>query len=230
MQTNETNAYGVLEAIVRARRSCRAFQPDAVPRKDIERVLELARRSPSDCNIQPWHIYLVEGKRLDTLREALYAEAAAEAPSSADIGPIERYCGEFLERRRDCGWSLYGAVGIQRGDRNASRRQALENYRFFGAPNAAFLTSHASTGERGIFDAGIYLGNLLLAMEAAGLAAVPQAAIAFRAGTVRRLVPIPEEQRLICAVAFGYAKPDHPANGFRVGRAPLDQSAVFVEG
>lgn len=229
MQIDETDAYRALEAIVRARRSCRAFLPTPVPRKDVERIFELAQRSPSDCNIQPWHVYLVEGHRLDAIREALHAEAVAEAPSSADIGPIERYSGEFLERRRDCGWSLYGALGILRGDREASHRQALENYRFFGAPNAAFLTSHASTGERGIFDTGIYLGNLLLAMEAASVAAVPQAAIAFRAGTVRRFIPIPGEQRLICAVAFGYARRDHPVNLFRLGRAPLEESVTFVD-
>jgi nitroreductase len=229
MQNKERSSYQALETIIQARRSCRAFLPKPVPRTDIERVLELAQRSPSDCNIQPWHIYVVEGRLLDEIKEALYAEEVAGIAYSYDVKPIENYSSQFLERKRDCGWSLYGALGIRRGDREASRLQALENYHFFGAPNAAFLTSHVSTGERGIFDAGIYLGHLLLSIEAAGLAAVPQAAIAFRAGTVRQLVHIPDQQRLICAVAFGYAQPDHPANRFRLGRAPLGQNATFIE-
>lgn len=227
-QDQVPSRYQLLEDLVRDRHSCRAFSSKPVARKEIERVFELAQFAPSDCNIQPWHVYLLEGRKLEDLRGALLAEGAADAPISYDVAPIEQYSGPFLERRRNCGWSLYHAVGIEKGDREASRAQALENYRFFGAPNVAFLTSHKSTGQRGVFDTGIYLGNLLLAMQAVGLAAVPQAAIAFRADVVRRHVAIPEEHRLICALAFGYEQAEHPANAFRLGRAAMAEAVTFV--
>lgn len=228
MQIEEPNSYQLLEKLVRGRHSCRAFSSRPVGQKEIERAFELAQCAPSDCNIQPWHVYLLDGQKLEELRAALYSQAASDTPLSYDVKPIENYSGSFLDRRRDCGWSLYGAVGVERGDREASRAQALENYRFFGAPNVALVTSHLSTGERGVFDTGIYLGNLLLAMQAVGLAAVPQAAIAFRTSVVRQFVAIPEENRLICAVAFGYKEPGHPANNFRVGRAAISESVTFV--
>ncbi len=147
----------VLEALLSRRHSCRAFQQREVARAIIERVLRAAQRTPSDCNIQPWHVFLVSGTALERLRKAMYERAASGAPPVSDLGPIERYSGAYLERRRECGWSLYGALGIERGDRVASHRQALENFRFFGAPHLALITTHASLGTRAVLDCGAYL-------------------------------------------------------------------------
>jgi hypothetical protein len=58
------------------------------------------------------------------LRNAMYERAASGVPAVADIPPIERYTDIYQERRREWGWSLYRAVGIQRGDRVASHQQA----------------------------------------------------------------------------------------------------------
>jgi len=48
----------VRDAIVR-RVSCRAYQPEPVPRAHLVRILEAARLSPSACNRQPWRFAAV---------------------------------------------------------------------------------------------------------------------------------------------------------------------------
>jgi nitroreductase len=45
--------------LVRARRSCRAYRPDPVPRAHLEAMLEAARLAPSACNRQPWRFVVV---------------------------------------------------------------------------------------------------------------------------------------------------------------------------
>ena len=58
-------ADAALEDWLLARHSCRAFQPQPVPRVTIERILSLAQRTASWCNCQPWQVAITEGAELD---------------------------------------------------------------------------------------------------------------------------------------------------------------------
>lgn len=228
MAATSPTADDVFEAIACNRHSCRRFLPDPLPPEQTQRLMQLAQRAPSDCNTQPWITYLVQGKRLEAFRDSLYRQAVAGFPTDSDIAPIERYEGILLERRRACGWGLYEAVGIRKGDRAASRTQALENFRFFGAPHVALITSEASMGERGVFDAGIYTGYFLLAAHSMGIGAIPQAAISHYSSYLRAELDIPKSHRIITAISFGREDDTHPANAFRTDRAPVEEAVVIA--
>src|SRR5438046_999869 len=73
----------VLEQLLAARYSCRAFKPDPVPRATIERLLNVAQRTASWCNSQPWQVVITSGEETIKFRDAMYASATsggAEAP------------------------------------------------------------------------------------------------------------------------------------------------------
>lgn len=226
--TNEQKLEAFRE-LAHSRHSCRAFQPEPLPADRIEQLLALAQRAPSDCNTQAWKTYVVSGAPLEAFRDALYQRVVSGGKPEFDLAPIEKYEGALLERRRACGWGLYEAVGIMKGDRDASRKQALQNFRLFGAPHLAVITSDASLGERGVFDAGIYLGFFLLAAEALGIGAVPQAAVSHHVGLIREHLGTAPEDRIISVVSFGRKDAEHPANGFRTGRADLAEAAVRIQ-
>ena len=57
------------DEVVRGRRSTRGFLPKPVPKKVLEDVIELAIRSPSSMNTQPWHLHIVTGDALDNIRK-----------------------------------------------------------------------------------------------------------------------------------------------------------------
>jgi hypothetical protein len=59
---------------------------------------------------------ILSGLALDRLRLAMYERALSGASRVFDIANREIY-GLYQERRRECGWALYGAVGVQKGDR-----------------------------------------------------------------------------------------------------------------
>ncbi|MFC7504891.1 nitroreductase, partial [Nocardioides sp. GCM10030258] len=199
--------------------SHRAFRRDPVPRATIEEMFEVARQAPSWCNTQPWHAYVTEGAATERFRTVLSDGPNAEI--NPDIAMPGAYEGVHLERRRESGWQLYEAVGVEKGDRQASARQSAKNFELFGAPHAAVITVDRALGAYGVLDAGIFLGYLLLASEALGVAVIPQAAIATRSPVVREFFDIGDDEAVLLGVSFGWSDEQHPANNYRTSRVDL---------
>jgi nitroreductase len=212
-----------LRKIVERRRSCRAFLPDPVPEEIITAVLETAQHTPSWCNTQPWQLTITSGPATDSFRAALLRHVDRESGQrcGSDFPRPAGYSGERLNRRRECGWTLYESVGVARGDRTASARQARENFTFFGAPHTAVITTPRELGTYGAVDCGLYIATFLYAAESYGLGAIAQAAIAGHSPFVREYLRIPDDHLLLCGLSFGWSDQEHPANSFRTSRASL---------
>lgn len=214
--------FDTLNTLLQDRYSCRAYRPEPVPYATIAQIVQAAGRAPSWCNAQPWNVIVTKGQQTDDFRAAL-VQAAETEDQSPDIPGPEGYSGLHRERRRTCGWQLYDAVGVTKEDRAGSARQAFENFRLFGAPHVAILTSGRELGTYGALDCGGFITAFCLAATALGVASIPQAAVAFYSAAVRRHFEIPEDRLILAAISFGYADPDHPANSFRTERADLSE-------
>ncbi|MFY1709021.1 nitroreductase [Tritonibacter scottomollicae] len=214
------SALSELDQLLSTRHSCRGFRPDPVPRAVITQILDAACKVPSWCNAQPWGLTITSGAETDQLRTALI-EAATAGDHEPDLAFPTRYSGAYQARRRACGWALYEAVGVQKGDREGAARQMMENFSLFGAPHCAILSSPAELGSYGAMDCGGFVAAFTLAAQALGVATIPQAAVASHAPLLRQLYDIPEDRLILCAISFGYEDPDHPANGFRTTRAAI---------
>lgn len=217
----------VVEKLLTRRSSCRGFLPDELPRETIVRLLAAAQRTASWCNSQPWQVTITSGAATAAFREALHAYAASKPPAAPDIPFPSAYVGVYRDRRRDSGFRLYNAVGLERGDEIGRARQSLENFRMFGAPHAAIITSDPALGPYGAVDCGGYVANFLIAAEALGIATVPQAALAYYSDFVRNHLAIPADRHVVCGISFGLADPDHPANGARMPRASLEEAVTW---
>lgn len=218
----------LFNSITQSRRSCRAFRPEPVAQERIEAMLEVAQRSASWCNSQPWQVHIASGEATERLRTALHERAQSNNALNPDLPFPGPYQGVYRDRQREAGWQLYSSVGIAHGDREASARQGMENYRLFGAPHALFLTTPRELGVYGVFDCGIYLGTLLLAAESLGIAMVPQAALASFCPMIREILNIDPGRDIICGASFGFADVEHPANSFRTGRASISDAAHWI--
>ena len=222
-----TGSADVLSNLLDSRYSCRAFLPKEVPREDIERMLRMGQRTASWCNSQPWRVHLTSGEATERLREAVYAQGASGELDPDIAGPAE-YRGEYADRRRNAGYALYNALGIARDDYARRGEQMLENFRFFGAPHVAVVTTDKALGVYGAVDCGGYVANVLLAAESLGIAAVPQAAVPMASTALHRELGIGDDRDIVCAISFGYADEAHPANTCRTDRATLDDTVVWV--
>jgi nitroreductase len=226
---DQTGDAAALHRVMAARRSHRAFTSEPVPQQTIRAILEMAQTTASWCNSQPWKVAVTSGAGTERLRDALYRAASTRGPETTDIPWPREYRGEYKDRRRESGYQLYSALGIERTDRDRQQQQTLENFRFFGAPHVAIIHSDEALGPYGAVDCGGYVTSFLLAATAHGVGSVAQAALGLYPSVLRSELGLGEDRTIVCGISFGYPDPAHPANGFRTSRAPLDQVVDWVE-
>ncbi|OOL33064.1 nitroreductase [Rhodococcus rhodochrous] len=220
--TNKTPA-DVLTTLLEDRRSCRSFLPEAVDRDTIRSIVAAASRTPSWCNTQPWQLIVTEGEETERFRKALSEHIASGPVDQPDFAFPAAYEGEFLARRRECGWQLYESVGIAKGDREASGKQMMKNFSLFGAPHVAIVTTERNLGIYGAVDSGLFVQSFLLAAQSRGIGAVPQAAMASQSPFIREFFGVPDERMILLGISFGYPDPADPINTFRTRRQSVDE-------
>lgn len=214
-------------AIVAQRRSVRGFTSEPVPRPLLHRIFGLAARAPSNCNTQPWQVYVASGEVCERLRERLPA-ALASGEYDMDFEYSGSYDGAYKDRQRDAAARLYAAMGIERGDKAARAAAFARNFSFFGAPHVAFLFLPHPFGLREAADVGMFADALMLAMAAHGVASCPQTALGFNARVVREELDVDPSCKLLFGISFGYEDVAEPANACRIDRAPLGETVHFV--
>jgi nitroreductase len=208
-----------VEHAIRSRKSVRGFLPKPVSVELIERILAVAAYAPSGSNIQPWKVHLLTGDSRDALAEALTRAHYDETPAQREYDYYpQTWRSPYLERRRATGWGLYGALGIAKGDKEASFHQHARNYVFFGAPCVLLFTIDDDLGKGSWLDYGMFLQNIMVAATAHGLATCPQAALANYPDIVKRQLGIPASEVVVCGISLGYEDPDCIANQYRPTR------------
>jgi nitroreductase len=215
----------------RTRRSVRAYRPDPVAPETLREIVALGRHAPSGSNIQPWRVHVLTGAALQRIGSAI--QQAFFADESGHQRDYEYYTDPIVEpylaRRRQCGWGLYGTLGIGRGDREKSRAYRATNYTFFGAPAGLVFTIDRKLEKGSWLDYGMFLQTLMLAARARGLHTCAEASIASYPDVVRRELGIGNEWIVICGMAMGYADPDAVINTFQPPRIALEEYAVFLD-
>jgi nitroreductase len=218
-----------LDLTIRDRRSVRGFFPDRfVPRPLLDEALELAQRAPSNCNVQPWRVFIASGPRCQRLREALVsAIESGEPPSPED--PVDQFPGDYRRLQVECAVALYNEMGIERGDHAGRMKAMLRNFEFFDAPHVAIVTMEHHYGLGVALDVGMYVQTLMLALWARGVASCPQASLRQYHHIIRRELGIRDDLRILCGVSFGYENPSVPANRTRQTREPLATNVVMLD-
>lgn len=216
------------DEVVRERRSTRAFDPSrSVSRDTLRRVLSLAQQAPSNCNAQPWHVYIASGERCAKLRERLLT--AAHSGGAPEENATPAFEGACRARQVACAVELYRAMGVERGDTLGRQAASLRNFEFFDAPHVALLYMDRKFGVGVALDVGAYLQTLLLAFQRFGIATCAQASLRVYASVVQSELAIPEHLQLLCGVSFGYALETAKVNMVRQTRSAIDDCVHFVD-
>jgi nitroreductase len=220
------SARNATEAAILTRRSIRGFLPTPVPRETVEHLLDVAARSPSGTNMQPWRVVALAGDALGR-----FCDGVAEAyVSGAGHGTEWPYYptpmfDPYLARRRKIGWDLYGLLGIKRGDRQRAQAHILRNLHFFGAPVGLVCLIERDLKIGSWLDYGMFLQNIAIAARASGLNTCPMAVFAEYPTTIRRLLGLPDTDMIVCGMALGHEDAAAPANALRTERV---RAGVFT--
>lgn len=218
-------------AAARTRRSIRAYKAHPVPIEIVREIVALGRHAPSGSNIQPWRVHVLTGATLERVGTAIRQAFLNDEPGHRRdydyyTDPIVE---PYLSRRRQCGWGLYGTLGIGRGEREKSKAYRAGNFNFFGAPVGLVFTIDRELEKGSWLDYGMFLQTIMLAARAKGLHTCAEAAIANYPDIVRRELAITRDWIVICGMAMGYADPDAVVNTFQPPRIALDEYAVFLD-
>lgn len=211
-----------------ARSSVRAFRPEPIDRATLVEMFAAAQRAPSWCNIQPWRVVVTEPPKTGELAAAMVAAAKSGLPHAEVPFPLD-YPSPYKERRVACGVALYQAMGIAREDKAARYDAWLRNYGFFDAPHVAVVACDRRLGPYVYIDVGVWLGYVLTAAQALGIATCPMASIAAYPEPLRAQLPIAETDVILFGIALGHADGDAPANRTRTTREPVEANVTFVD-
>lgn len=222
---------------IESRFSCRAFLPDKpVAREQVEEILRTARCAASSTNTQPWKVHVLQGHRRDELVAKVCAahDATQADPSLAvEYGEVDGYypakwVSPYIDRRRHNGWGLYGAVGIEKGEKDKMHAQAQRNYRFFDAPVGLMFTIDRVMGRGSLIDYGMFLQTLMLAARALGLHTCPQAAWNNYAKIVMPFIDADASEMLVCGMSLGYADESALVNTYQTPRETVESFTRWV--
>ncbi len=215
-----------VDAAIESRFSTRAFLPTRVDRSVLEDLLRVASRAASGTNTQPWNVYVLQGASRDTLVEKVCAEhdafradpsLAQQHPEEYDYYP-EKWVSPYIDRRRECGYGLYGVLGIAKGDKDAMHAQHQRNFCFFDAPVGLIFTIERIMGRGSLLDYGMFLQSLMVAARARGLHTCPQAAWNGFAHIVLPHIGAADNEMMVCGMSLGYADTEAVANRFMTTR------------
>ncbi|MBS0968589.1 nitroreductase [Nissabacter archeti] len=214
--------------VVRERHSVRSFLPQPVPEALLRSVLEDAQRSPSNCNTQPWQTHIVSGATRDALSKAILAADDAGQLTPDFSFDTHDFQGIYHDRAKAQGAAYYQAIGVKREAYEQRRDASRRNLEFFGAPHVALLfMPEAGDNVRVAGDIGMYAQTLLLSLTAHGLGGIPQTMLGFYADTIREMLGISPAMKLLFGISLGYPDREHPANQYRIEKAPLEESVIF---
>lgn len=226
-----------VDAAIESRFCARAFLPKPVPRGMLEDILRVASRAPSGTNTQPWKVYVLQGQRRDELvqkvcaaHDAIYQNPELDAQYRADYDYYPRQWVEpYLGRRRHLGWTMYGLLGIAKGEKDKMHAQHQRNFHYFDAPVGLVFTIDRIMGQGSLLDYGMFLQNIMLAARARGLHTCPQEAWSKYTKIVLPHIGAGAEEMMVCSMAIGWADESALVNSFTTEREPVENFTRWVE-
>ncbi len=226
-QASMADTTQVVDSVMRARRSLRAYRSDAVPRALLEDILQVASSAPSNSNTQPWRVHAIAGAPKQTMGDALVAAFRENRlpPSPHFPDPLP---DEHAQRQRDFGATYYQTLGIDIADMAGRARQSEKNFHFFGAPVGLIFTIDRRLAPHSWLDLGLLVQNVMVAAAARGLGTCPQVSFARFHPVIAQHLALTEHELTVCGMSLGYPDPDALVNRMAMPRRDVRAFASFT--
>ncbi|SAL84617.1 nitroreductase [Caballeronia arvi] len=217
----------VVDAIIRSRRAIRFFTEEAVARRVIEDILDVARNAPSNSNTQPWRVHVLTGQRKTALSDAL------RQAHDEDAHPPLRHMPDSLpdvmrSRQEAFGMRYYGALGVAKSDLQARANVTARNFDFFGAPVGMIFSIDSTLTKYSWLDYGIFIQTVMLAARAVGLATCAQVSFARFQKVIAEHLDFPPGHEVVCGMSLGYPDEEAPVNRIDMAREPVRNFSTFL--
>lgn len=210
--------------VVKGRRSIRFFDGKPIDKAILRTIVEEAQWAPSWVNSQPWKVYIATGETLKAIKKDHLAKVQAGENGYSDFKRVPRESfGAFpLKNMLALGETLGAYL---KNDWTAfNDAQGM----LYDCGAAVYITLPKGTPEWAIMDMGGFEQTLMLSAKNQGIDSIPAYEFVKFPDMVRRYLGIPEDEQVAIGVGLGYPT-DHPVNGFRSSRVPLDDMLVIKD-
>jgi len=151
-------------------------------------------------------------------------------PQSREFRTGGAFAGKHRDRQVGVAKQLFGAMGIERDDKEGRQDWVLRGFRQFDAPVCVIITYDRDLRESDdtAFDCGAVATALVNAAWSRGLGTVVNSQGIMQSPVVRDHAGIAEDQVIMKSIALGWPDDGFPANAVVSERRKVDEAAVFV--
>ncbi|WP_174731482.1 nitroreductase family protein [Mesobacillus harenae] len=195
-----------VEEAIETRHSIRRFTEDPIPKKEMSKILELVRLSPSAWNLQPWRLHVViESTLKNKLEEAAYGQK--QVGSAPAVFVVISDMEDVLANLPD---TIHPSIP------EARREEEVSNL-------ASFFNgmSIEERGQWGLTQTNIAFGFLMMAVQGLGYSSVPM--LGFDQQKVKELLDLPEHAKFAGILPVGKAANE----GYPHHRFELEKIVTF---
>jgi len=213
----------IIEAI-KKRKSIRRFKPDPVPEKVIREILEIAVRSPSAMNTQPWEFTVIAGDVIENIRKEHIQKIKEGIPPNTEFNLMEwPRDGIYRDRQVNLAMQLFNLMGIDRKNKKQRTEWVERGFRYFDAPAAILLSlDKALSGIGPALDIGSMMQTICLAALHFNLGTCIENQGVMYPDVVRKWADIPKSRFLVVSIAIGFSDWDFPANKVKSERETVE--------
>ncbi len=219
----------IIEAI-KARKSIRAFKSDPIKKEIMKEILEIATRAPSGTNTQPWEFFVLAGEVLEKIKQANVEHLKSGAPPNPEIKfAISNPDTVYQKRRVELTKQLFQLMEVPRDDMEKRMQWLERGFRFFDAPVVVIISVDRLLSEEGpIIDIGAVMQTICLTALSYGMGTCIEYQGVMYPDVLRQYAGIPENKRILAAIALGFPDWDFPANQIKTDREPLQVNTTWL--
>ncbi|MFC2070660.1 nitroreductase [Chloroflexota bacterium] len=207
-----------IEAIL-ARHSVRDFSSKPVEKETVMKILEVATRSPSGGNAQPWEVFVAAGATLEKIRQQYQERSKSGAGGPVGSPPSQPdYIRERMSIIRNERLKL---LGLDPADPESGKVFMEWGARLFGAPVLVVICMDKALSSN--LDLGLFIQTVCLAAQGYGVDSFIAGTLVSQQDVLRRELEIPESLNIITGIGLGYPNPDNIINTYRSPRRPVQE-------
>jgi nitroreductase len=214
-----------IDAIL-TRHSVRDFSSQPVAKETIIRILEVAARSPSSGNGQPWEVFVATGDTMERIHKQ-YQERAKSGAGASGFGGPPPGPDYIQERMKIIRVERLKLLGLDPDDPASGAVFTEWSQRLYGTPVLVVVCMDSVLSS--YLDIGAFVQNVCLAAQDHGVDSFVARTLVSQKDILRQELEIPDNLDIVIGVALGYANPDSIINTYRSPRRPIQEVVRYKE-
>jgi nitroreductase len=210
----------VIKAIL-ARHSVRDFTSKPVAKETVMKILEVATRSPSGGNGQPWEVFVASGATIEKIRKMYQERSRGGAAAPGGPGRPPSQPAFIQERMSTIRNERLKLLGLDPADPASGKVFTEWGSRLFGAPVLVVICMDKVLSSN--LDIGLFIQTICIAAQGYGVDSFIAGAFISQPDILRQELEIPESLNIVTGIGLGYPNPKNIINTYRSPRRPIQE-------